>query len=174
MKHDAQLTPEIGHRDRADVPSIQKDAPLLGFIQAAEQADDRAFARPRGAHQGDMFSGGDAEGEVAEDRIVRPIGEAHVLEDHLAATATHVGENPFGLSDLEGLLHQLADAFDRREPTLDLGETLRQLTQRIKQALGGQDEGGEGAKTHGAIGHHQAAKGQNQGNGGQSHPFQEG
>ena len=121
-----------------------------------------------------MLARGDAEGQVAEDRIVRPIGKAHVLEDHLTATATRVRESALRLSDLEGLLHQLADAFDSRQPTLDLGETLRQLTQRIEQALGGKDEGGEGAQAYGPIGHHQAAKGQNQGNGGQSHPFQEG
>ena len=92
-----------------------------------------------------MLTGGNAEGKVAEDRIIRPVGKAHVLKDHLSTTTRHVRTSALGLGDLEGLLHQLANAFHSRQPTLNLGETLRQLTQRVEQTLGGKDECGEGA-----------------------------
>ena len=135
LQHDPQLTPQICHRDAADVTSIQKDAPLLGVIEAAEQTNDGALAGTRGAHQRHMLSRSDAEGKIAEDGLIRPVREAHVVEDHFAATASNVRINPLGLGDFEGLLHQLTDSFHSSQSALNLREALGQLTQRIKQTL---------------------------------------
>ena len=129
-----------------------------------------------------MLAGGNAEGEVREDRVVLAVGERHLLEDHLtgAAALPPTGHGPCRallqrqLHDLNGLLQQLTNPLHRREAALDLGEALRQLTQGIEQALRIQDESGEGAESHHTGGHHPAPQGQHHGDGGEGHPFDQG
>ena len=112
-----------------------------------------------------MLARGDAEGEVAEDRVVRAVGEADLLKNHLAGTGPLAAAADGGgravtggqICDFDRLLEQLADALNGGEAALDLGEAFSQLAQGIEQPLGIEDEGGEGAEPHGAAEHHPAA-----------------
>ena len=149
LQHHPQLTSQIGDRNRTNVTTIQKNPALLRFIQPAEQPDDGGFSRPRRSHQGHVLARSNAEGEVAQDRLIRPIAEADVLENHLPQAGRTQRSGVGILHDLQGLLHQLTDALHGRQTTLNLGEPFRQLTQRIKQTLGIEDEGGEDSKAHG-------------------------
>ena len=129
-----------------------------------------------------MLTGGDPEGEVREDRVVRPVGEGDVLKDdltgaaHLAARADRGGRALVEgqLLNLDGLLEQFTDPLNGGEAPLDLGEALRQLAQGVKEALGIKDEGGQGAEAHGAGGHHPAPQGQHEGDRPEGHPLDQG
>ena len=121
-----------------------------------------------------MLARSNTEGEVAQDRLIRPVAEADVLENHLPQPGRTQRSGVGILHDLQGLLHQLTDALHGRQTTLNLGEPFRQLTQRIKQTLGIEDEGGEDSEAHGTRCHHPSPQGQHQGNSSEGHPFEEG
>ena len=171
-----------GNRQLADIDAIQQDPALLRLIKPAEQADHGGLAGTGGAHQRHMLAGFDPEGEVREDRLVVSVGEGNVLEDHLtgAAALAAAGHSRCRalisgqLADLHLLFQQLPDPLHGGESPLDLGEALGQLAQRIEQALGKEDEGGEGAETHGTGGDHPAAQGQHRGDRRQRHPLDQG
>ncbi len=111
---------------------------------------------------------------MVKDRLIRPVTEADVLEDHLSDAAAVERARVSGLLDLEGLLHQFTDALHGRQAALDLRESFRQLPQGIEQSLGVEDEGGEDAQTHRSVGDHPAAERQDEGHRSERHPFQEG
>ena len=110
-----------------------------------------------------MFAGGDPEGEILQDRLIRPVAEADVVEDDLSDAVAVERSRITGLQDLERLLHQFTDALHGRQAALDLRESFRQLPQRIEQALGVKDEGGEDAETHRSIGDHPTSERQHKG-----------
>ena len=138
---------QVRQRQGADVLTIEKDSPLLGLVQAAEQPDHGGLPGTGRTDQRHMLARCNAETEVLDDRLVRAIGEMNVFEHHfpprrpdelkglgggggLRASGGH------GLRlDLEGLLEQLTNALHRRQPTLDLREAFRHLAKRIKQTL---------------------------------------
>ena len=129
-----------------------------------------------------MFTRSDAEAEIFEDRIVAAVGKGHPLKNHFAG-AVAIATADLGrcralaigqLLDIDGLLEQFANPFHRRQAALDLGEAFGQLAQGIKQALGIEDEGGEGAQAHHLVRHHPAPQGQHHGNGREGHPFDQG
>ena len=129
-----------------------------------------------------MLARGDAKAEIAQDRLVRPIGERDVLKDHLATRIPGCSQRP-GLSggwrslavgDLQGLFKEFTDPFDGGESPLDLGEAFRELPQRVEKLLGIEDEGGEGSETHGTSGDHPTAEGKDHCHGTERHPFDEG
>ena len=184
LQHHPEAAPQQGHRQLPDVHPIEQDPAGLGLVEATEQANDRGLAGAGGPHDRHMFSRGDAEGEVFEDRIVAAVSEAHVLEHHLAGSGggpllhrPPSQRTPLGrwqVGDLDRLLQEFADPLHGRQPSLDLGEPLCQLAQWIKEALGEEDEGGEGAQPHGAGGDHRAPEGQHHGHRRQGHPLDEG
>ena len=120
-----------------------------------------------------MFPGRNAEGEIAQDRLIRAVTEADVFENHFTQSGGTEGSGIGILHDLQGLLHQFTDPLHRRQATLNLGEALRQLAQRIEQTLGIENERGEDSQAHGAGRHHPSAQGQHQGHRSQRHPFEE-
>ena len=94
-----------------------------------------------------MFAGADVQVQVLQDRLIRPVGKAHILKNHLALGLQAAGAA--AINDLLVFIKQFANAFDSGEAALELREALRQLTQGIKQPLGVKDEGGEHPQPHG-------------------------
>lgn len=63
--------------------SGQRDAPLVGIVEALEQPQQRGLAASRGPHECNTLSGADGEGDVVEggEGAAGGVGEGDVLED---------------------------------------------------------------------------------------------
>ena len=84
LEHDAQVALEPVQAAPAVVHAVQQDRPGGGFVEPAQQADDRGLAAAGEADQGDGLAGADGEVEVLQHRLAVLVGKADVLEADLA------------------------------------------------------------------------------------------
>ena len=100
LEDHADLGPEGLQGVIADVASVHKDAPGLRVIQAQDEVDQRGLAMTRCADNRDPLPSLDLEGDFAQDRVSRFVGERHGLEADISRSGG--AETASGLSSMSG------------------------------------------------------------------------
>ena len=88
LGHDADGGAQAFLAYLADVLAVDEDAALVHVIEAEQQARQGGFSGTARAHHRHLLSGGDGEADLVQDGAVGVVGEAHLVEYHLA-TAHH-------------------------------------------------------------------------------------
>ena len=80
LQHHAEQAAQIVAREIADVRAADLDAARLHVVEAHEQIHERGLARPGRSHDRDHLSWFDLKREILDDRLLRIVAEAHVIE----------------------------------------------------------------------------------------------
>ncbi len=80
LQNHRELAAQLGAVPVANVHAVDLERARVHVIEALEQLDERGLARARGAHDGHGLAGQGRAGEVVDDRLVRRVAKAHVVE----------------------------------------------------------------------------------------------
>ena len=153
--HHRDQAAQIGQGQLAQIDAIEGDGAGLGFVEAAEEIDDRALAAAAGTHQGHGAAAGQLQIELVDHRVVA-IGETHAPRFQPPLETGQRG----GLGRIHRIGRRIEDGkqlLSRRETLLQGGVGLRQPLERGVAEIERGEEGEETAGGAAAIDHRLAA-----------------
>ena len=86
LRYDSDTLPDTLHLDFMDVLVVNKYSAGAGVIKTVQEAEDSRLSATRRSNNGDFFSCGNSEGEVAEYRAVRVVTKVDIFESDGATT----------------------------------------------------------------------------------------
>ncbi len=119
LAHGGELFPERFQVDLGQVPAVDEDAAAGRVVEAAQQLDERRFARAAGADDADRLARLHLQRDVLEHRRAAFVVEAHVLQADALADAVQLvavfvpADDGFGVEHVE-------DSFGTRRGILEL------------------------------------------------------
>ena len=141
LQHDADLAPQPGGIDHAEIDAIDKDAPALRHVKPLDQLGERALARARGTDDADNLSGRHAESHVMQDlRAVDAVAERDMLKSDVAADRRQ--RRLAGIvSRLGNGVQDIAEPLHRQPRLVEILPDLREAQNRRADAAGQNIEG---------------------------------
>ena len=160
LQHHADLSAQHPSVQGGGVHPVQQDPAGVDLVEPHDQVDQGGLARTRGADDRHGLARFGGQGQVRDQRLVRGVGEGHVLE--LDPPAHRLGQLvPAGaLGEVRLLLvrvQQLKDPLSRGHPGDEHVGHAGHLTQGLVELPGVLDERGHRAQGHLPGGHAQSA-----------------
>ena len=132
LQHLAEVLPQAGNFDLADVDAVNQNLTSLELIVAADEGENRALAGARGAHECHGLAGVHMERNALQHPLAGDIAEPDILEFDLALDVLQ-------LDGVRGILHLGLNVHDgenflrRRKGRLQPVELLCQVLDRRKE-----------------------------------------
>ncbi|CAA9321894.1 MAG: hypothetical protein AVDCRST_MAG40-1504, partial [uncultured Gemmatimonadaceae bacterium] len=130
---DADLRPQAVEGQVAHVAAVEQHAAAGGVVEARQEAEQRALARPRRPDHRHAGAGGRVEGDVAQRAAPAHVAEGDVLDGDRAGRAVD-RHGPGALGDLGLRVEQVERAAQGDEPLLQgadgVGDGLERLVER--------------------------------------------
>ena len=84
LRNHSDTLPHTFQCHLTDILIVDEDSSRIGFVKAEEETKYCRFAATGGSDDGDLFAGGNFEGEIAEDGAVGMVAEVDLLEANSA------------------------------------------------------------------------------------------
>ena len=105
LGHKGHLVIELRQRDFLQILPAQGDGTGGHIPEPGDQFGDGGLAGAGGAHKGSHGAGGDGEGHVVEDLLVRVVAEGHMGEGDVPPLELHRGVPVVLLLTVQNLVH---------------------------------------------------------------------
>ena len=149
----AQVVPgQVG-----DVDAVEGDPAAVELVEPHDQVDQRGLAGAGRADDGHGLARLDDEVEVLDERVVRRVGERHVLELDAPVRVVQLVRGAAVVGLLLGGVEHLEHPLGGGDPGLEQVRHRRDLGQRLGELARVLDERLHVAQAHRAAGHPQAA-----------------
>ena len=151
LGHDADLLAQIAQIEVPHVHPRDRDPAAQHVVEPGDEVHDGGFAGAGGSHNGVHLPAGDGEVNVGEQRLLRIVGEGHMLVadirvGHVRPTAVFRGGD--GIFQIEIVKNAGEEGQRAGEVHMDVQQALHRAVEAVDEG----DGGGDGADGQGRIG----------------------